>query len=92
LTYSNSLLLASDDLASSLYAPQDVESIEEAARLIYELTQDLDREVGVTERSDEMILEELAGLRLGSGAQRERWFKECFKHIHTIYNNLSLSK
>lgn len=89
--YSNSLLLASDDLASSLYAPQDVENIEEAAKLLYELTQDLDIEVGVTERIDEKM-DKLVGPHLGSGSQRERWFKECFKRIRVIYNNLSLSK
>lgn len=92
MTFSNSLLVGIDDLASSLYAPQDVEVIVDAARLVHELTQDLDRELGATDANSDKAAEELAGLSLGSGSQSSNWFKTCFSHINTVYNNLVLSK
>ena len=92
ITFSNSLPLANDELASSLYAPQDVEGIQEAAQSVHGLTQDLDRELGVTEASTDKVAEELAGLQLGSGSQSLAWFKKCFSQINSIYNGLDLGK
>jgi hypothetical protein len=92
LAYSNSLPVAHDELASSLYAPQDVEGIKEAAQLVYNLTQDLDQELGVTEASTEKVAEELAKLRIGSGSQSLTWFRKCFSQINSIYNGLTLSE
>ncbi|KAF8499932.1 hypothetical protein JB92DRAFT_923331 [Gautieria morchelliformis] len=93
LAYSNSLPVAHDELASSLYAPQDVEGIKEAAQLVYDLTQDLDQELGVTEASTEnLVAERLAKLHIGSGSQSLTWFRKCFSQINSIYNGLVLSE
>lgn len=78
-----------DDLAITLYSPQDVESIQEAAALIYNLLQDLEKELGFTKGD---LSEDLHKLHIQQdSSQNLAWFKQCFTQIYTIYNNLSLA-
>jgi len=89
-TFSNSLLVATDDLVVTFYSPQDLESIQEGIELVYGVVQDLDNELRFTASEPDKVAQELKRLHLGSDSKHLLWFKKCFLQIYSIYNNLSL--
>ncbi|KAF8582322.1 hypothetical protein K439DRAFT_163118 [Ramaria rubella] len=84
-TFSNSILVATEDILLALYPPQDGESTLEAVDLLYKVIEEFDQELGVTKAD---LAEESAGL--GCGSKSLTWFKKCFLQIKTVYNRLLL--
>ncbi|KAF8517528.1 hypothetical protein BU17DRAFT_91654 [Hysterangium stoloniferum] len=90
VAFSNSLVVASDDLASSLYAPQNLETIQESAEHVFQVITDLDSELGITKVDQEDLAEQLQRLQLGNGSECLTWFRRCFSQINAVYTNLHI--
>jgi len=90
VTFSNSLVVVSDDLASSLYAPQNLETIQESLAHVFQVITGLDSELGITKVDQEDLAEQLQRLQLGNGSENPTWFRRCFSQINAVYDNLHI--
>lgn len=93
ITFSNSLLVANDDLASALYAPQDMDNINECIDLVKELVNDFDADFGITNTgsaSDELAAQ-LRSLSLDDSSESTKWFRKCLQQIRRLFDTLSLN-
>jgi hypothetical protein len=91
VTFSNSLVVVSDDLASSLYAPQNPESIQESAKIVHQVIMDLDSDLGITRVLDQGDLtEQLQQVHLDNESKSQTWFRRCYSQINVVYNNLQI--
>ena len=98
LNLSDALSPAADDLASALYAPQDIDSIREAAHAVHQITDDLDRALSAVEAEspEEAVREAMEELRLQDSAvdtstreKTQKWFKQCFSQINLIHTGFN---
>ncbi|GJJ12359.1 hypothetical protein Clacol_006600 [Clathrus columnatus] len=94
LTFSNSILMGNDDLASALYAPQDLDNIRECVGIVMGIVHDFDRELGITKTKTNLTPDELAEtlecLTLGQNNESMKWFQKCLQQIDKFHAGLSL--
>lgn len=92
ITFSSSLLVANDDLASALYAPQDLENIKECIDLVMGLVNDFDDDLGITNTSSapDELAARLRSLSLDDSSESTKWFRRCLQQIRKLFETLSL--
>lgn len=92
ITFSNSLLVANDDLASALYAPQDMDNIKECTDLVMGLINNLDEDFGITNTSStpDELAARLRSLSLDDSSESTKWFRRCLQQIRKLFETLSL--
>jgi hypothetical protein len=101
LARSTSLLTAADELASSLYAPQDPEIINAELAVFTPTVVNIQKSVQEFFPSETTLGEDLAALRLSDGSSvsdkgggkkdARRWFETCFKQINKISQSFEVS-
>lgn len=84
---STNLLTASDDLISSMYAPQQLPNVLHCLQSLRDVIKDLQQTLFHSQNNELLIEEQLRALelspRLGSDKSR-KWFKTCFEQVEII--------
>ena len=86
-TLSTNLLTASDNLISSMYAPQQLSNVSVYLESLREVIKDLQRTLFPSQNNQLSLEEQLKALelspQLGSDKSR-KWFKTCFEQVEIL--------
>jgi len=84
---STNLLTASDDLISSMYAPQQLPNVSHCLQSLRDVIKDLQRTLFHSQNNQLSMEEQLSALeispQLGSDKSR-KWFKTCFEQVEML--------
>jgi len=87
VTLSTNLLTASDDLISSMYAPQQLSNVSVYLQSLRDVIKDLQRTLFPSQSNQLSVEEQLNALelspRLGNDKSR-KWFKTCFEQVEIL--------
>jgi len=87
VTLSTDLLTASDNLISSMYAPQQLPNVSVYLQSLREVIKDLQRTLFPSQKNQLSLEEQLNALelspQLGSDKSR-KWFKTCFEQVEIL--------
>jgi len=87
VTLSTSLLTASDNLISSIYAPQQLPNVSAYLQSLREAIKDLQRTIFPSQNNQLSVEEQLNALELSPQPRSDKsrkWFRTCFEQIEIL--------